>query len=289
MLVPTYLSGTDGALLGTPQGGLYNVQRIDRLPVADEPTEDAVLIGVDGVEGARGGVVISFGAIKAQGAAAAAEAAQAVIGGTVDRVTALEAAVAALSYVAPDITGFSASPSVVEKGASVASVVLTVARNRTDLPVAITGASTATIPAGQTSVTVNGPFTAAASWTATITDGKATDTATASLAFQDKAYWGTSAKATLTSADILALGNSAFATGLGSRSVTYDATGGKYPFYAYPASFGTPAAVTVGGLGFSDFSVTDQAFTNASGATSTYRVLRFNTIQNGSAIKVVWA
>ncbi|MDU7520210.1 MAG: hypothetical protein E7K72_02250 [Roseomonas mucosa] len=171
---------------------------------------------------------------------------------------------------------------------------LAVTRNRMDLPVQITGAVPATIPAGQSSVTLAGPFTAASSWTARVTDpsppaGQAdTAVASAALAFRHRRYWGVSASQALDGAGIPALGGSEFATGFGPKSVTYNCDGGRYPYYAYPAAWGTPDAVTVGGLAFSDFTVTDIPFVNASGATETFRVLRFGRLQNGSAIQVVW-
>jgi len=91
----------------------------------------------------------------------------------------------------------------------------------------------------------------------------------------------------LDNAGVLAL-TSEFATDY-NKAVTYDATGGKYLYYAFPASFGTPSRVTVGGLTFSDFTVTTLDFTNASGHTETYNVIRLNNMQTGAAINVNWA
>jgi hypothetical protein len=221
-------------------------------------------------------------------------AAEAVVAEMPDQIAQLQAQVVQLLYVPPAITAFSASPAVAEVGASVAQVTLAVTRSRMDLPVQITGTSTATIPAGQSSITVAGPFTAASSWTARVTDpappaGQAdTATASAALTFRHRRYWGVSASQALDGAGILALGNSEFATGFGPKSVTYNCDGGRYPYYAYPAAWGTPDGVSVGGLAFSDVTVTDIPFVNASGATETFRVLRFGRLQNGSAIQVVW-
>ena len=64
---------------------------------------------------------------------------------------------------------------------------------------------------------------------------------------------------------------------------------GGYPYLAYPASFGTPNAMTVGGLTFSDFDVGTQDFTNASGFTESYHLIRFNNLQTGANIAVAWA
>jgi hypothetical protein len=73
------------------------------------------------------------------------------------------------------------------------------------------------------------------------------------------------------------------------KAVSYDCTGGKYPYIAYPASFGRPSAVTVGGLAFSDFIVATQDFTNASGFVSSYLVIRLFNLQTGAKISTVWA
>jgi hypothetical protein len=105
--------------------------------------------------------------------------------------------------------------------------------------------------------------------------------------FQRKAYWGASSEESLDNAAILAL-SQAFATSR-SKSVTYDCTGFKYPFYCYPASFGELSNVNVGGLAFSDYSQEIVSLTNASGHTEDYYVTRFNGIQTGENIVVSWA
>nr|WP_165388523.1 hypothetical protein [Sphingomonas populi] len=98
-------------------------------------------------------------------------------------------------------------------------------------------------------------------------------------------YWGVSSKPALTAIDIAALGNSEPATSF-AKSITYDCTGGRFPYLAYPVAWGTPAAVTVGGLAFTDLVIADVP--DADGKTI-YRTIRFNYLQNGNAIRVVWA
>lgn len=99
-----------------------------------------------------------------------------------------------------------------------------------------------------------------------------------------KLFWGASAKAALTAVDIPALGNSEVATGF-VKSVAYNCYGGLYPYIAYPAGWGTPSAVTVGGLAFSDIVVSDVLDVDGDG---TYRTVRFGYLQNGNAIQVEW-
>jgi len=190
----------------------------------------------------------------------------------------------AILYVAPTISSFAASPSVVELGSTVSSVALTWTLNKTVTSETITGLATIT-PDARTATAV-GPFTSDRSWTLTASDGKTSVSVTTAIAFRQKRYWGVSAKTALSNADILAL-NGEFATSK-SKTVVYDATGGNYPYIAYPAAWGDPSA-TVGGLAFSDFVTVTQSVTNSSGYTSDYKVVRFGRIQNGSSISVQWS
>jgi hypothetical protein len=98
-----------------------------------------------------------------------------------------------------------------------------------------------------------------------------------------KRFWGVSSKTSLDAIDVKAL-SSETATGF-TKTVTYDCAGGRYPYLAYPSTWGTPQAVTVGGLGFSDIISSDVVDTDGDGI---YRVLRFARLQNGSAITVNW-
>lgn len=95
-------------------------------------------------------------------------------------------------------------------------------------------------------------------------------------------FWGASASTSLTESEILALSGHDLADDF-KVSVTYDCTGGKYPYYCYPATYGTPASVKVNGLPFSAFTVTTQTVGGDS-----YRVIRFDNIQHGDAIPTDW-
>jgi hypothetical protein len=96
-----------------------------------------------------------------------------------------------------------------------------------------------------------------------------------------------SASDSLDNAGVLAL-SSEFATDY-QKAVTYDATGGRYLYYAFPASFGTPSNVTVGSFQFSDFTVSTLDFTNVGGHTEAYNVIRVNNLQTGANISDSWA
>lgn len=188
----------------------------------------------------------------------------------------------ALLYVSSTISNFVTTPAVAEVGSTVPSVALSWTLNK---PV-----SSQTIPGipldpGTRVTSATGPFTADHSWTLTADDGKTSVSATATLQFQQKRYWGVSASPTLTNDQVLAL-SSEFATNR-NKTVIYDASGGAYPYFCYPVGFGEPS-VTVGGLSFSDINSTIQTATNASGYASSYRVVRFNGLQTGSAIVATW-
>jgi len=94
-------------------------------------------------------------------------------------------------------------------------------------------------------------------------------------------YWGVSEGA-VDQAAVLAGSSEQSETFV--KTVVYNCTGGRYPWFAIPASFGVPASVMIGSLSFSDFSVAPIVINGEN-----YNVLRFNLIQHGAAIPVMWA
>lgn len=98
--------------------------------------------------------------------------------------------------------------------------------------------------------------------------------------FKYKKYWGTSTSASLTSAQVLTLGNSTWADSKAMGATTFDCTGGKYVYYVVPSSVGVPE-FWVGGLKNSDVVITNANVTNASGGTTTYQIMRLTNIQTG--------
>lgn len=113
------------------------------------------------------------------------------------------------------------------------------------------------------------------------TYGSQTATKTASYAFKYKKYWGTSASATLTNANILALTGNTWADSRAMNATNFDCTGGKYPYYVIPTSIASGLEWWVGGLKNTDVTSSVINLTNASGATSSYTVFRLNNIQTG--------
>lgn len=210
-------------------------------------------------------------------------------------IDAVIASITEINFVPADIASYlidGASSVTQETGSSKSSVALTWTLTGSAPTTQSISNGVGAVAVGTLNRTVTGPFTANQTWVLTVTDNSPggasfSDTATVSLNFRQKRYWGVSTSTSLNSAGILALSNE-FATSK-AKSITYNATGGRYIYYAYPASFGAIASVLVNGLAFSDFTETLVNFTNASGFTESYRVLRFNSLQNGASIPVVWA
>lgn len=116
------------------------------------------------------------------------------------------------------------------------------------------------------------------------TYGSQTAAKTVSYAFKYKKYWGTSASATLTNANILALTGSTWADSIAMNATNFDCTGGKYPYYVIPAALYYSTGNVewwVGGLKNTDLVVSDITLTNASGASAAYKVIRLANKQTG--------
>lgn len=120
-------------------------------------------------------------------------------------------------------------------------------------------------------------------YTLTVGDGTNTDVASTSVSFLNKCYWGVSTETELDDAAVLALDSQLSSSRVQSR--TFDCSGGRYFYFAFPASFGTPT-FKVGGLAFSAMTSVVRNFENASGHTASFQIWRVNDIQTGSAIAV---
>ncbi len=128
------------------------------------------------------------------------------------------------------------------------------------------------------------PISADTTFTITGTDGTTQKSASTSVNFLPKRYWGVSAKTSLTDEEIIALSSELSTSRVQTR--TFDCSGGKYFYFAIKTSYCNGIAFKVGGLSFSDMIVSTRQFTNASGYTDSYNIYRVNNIQTGSAIQV---
>lgn len=116
--------------------------------------------------------------------------------------------------------------------------------------------------------------------TVTATYGSQSASKVYKIFFKYKKYWGVSTNASLTSAQVLTLGNSTWADSKAMGATTFDCTGGKYVYYVVPSSLGTPE-FWVGGLKNTDVVTTSATVTNASGGSATYSIIRLANIQTG--------
>jgi hypothetical protein len=127
--------------------------------------------------------------------------------------------------------------------------------------------------------------------TLNVNDGTTYLTYTASIQFQNKFYWGSSAKDPSTlygSADLLAAnGANVYIDGeLGSlltstKTQTLNGVNGGsgYLFFGFPSSFGTPSFIT-NGLPNTAFTMQSLNFLNSNGYSASYSVWITNTAQN---------
>jgi len=128
----------------------------------------------------------------------------------------------------------------------------------------------------------------------TVGDDSYADSATTTIPFRWKRYWGvwpvTGGTNLPTNAEILANFSSEFGTSrVASKAfdasiVTPDGGPPNNLFYIYPQTWGSPTQTKIGGLDFTDYTETTMSFTNASGATATYIVIYTNNATSDSAI-----
>lgn len=118
-----------------------------------------------------------------------------------------------------------------------------------------------------------------------------------SVLFRLRRYWGVTANAILTESDILSGSSDLITSSNPDNDITYDCTGGRYYWYAYPDSWGTlsTSLTKVNGLSFSGWSDNSSGqsttgftinVTNVFGHTELYRVYKVYNLQNGSSIPV---
>jgi len=194
-------------------------------------------------------------------------------------ITNVKEALDSLLYVAPDITGFSITPNLVEIGTIVNTITLNWNLNKIFTSLSINNGVGAITP-NLLTLTLNS-LSLSSNTTYTITGGDGTnnDSASATINFRSRRWWGTSVLDTFTGADILTLQNDELAT---NRQQTRAINGdGKYIWFAFPTSFGVPSFV-VNGLPNSAFTISTVSHTNQSGNTQNYYVIRTNTVQNGT-------
>lgn len=143
-------------------------------------------------------------------------------------------------------------------------------------------AGTGTVPPALTdrAQAATGPYTTDTTFTITGHTGTENASATTTVAFQYKRYWGVSASASLNTAGVLALSGAELATARQQTRVMTPSA--QYMYFAFPSTFGTP---TFKSNGFNDTAwskTTIAGFVNASGATVSLDVWRSDNLVTGT-------
>lgn len=199
---------------------------------------------------------------------------------------ALDNILAKLYYVEPQISSFTSTPSTLqyENGQTVEGVTFNWAYNKditsqtlTDCTLADETVRTATY---SNDISANKTFTLSAS------DGEKTVTKSISFAFMNKIYWGVDTdKDSYSDAFILGLSGKKLATNA-KGSYNFTAGDGQYCYFAVPTSW--TLNVKVNGFDTElDTVVASKSFQNASGYTTTYKILRLHQPSLGTLTAVV--
>lgn len=187
----------------------------------------------------------------------------------------------ALEYIPISVDSFTNNIGVAEKGSTISTINFNFSTNKEALSLSIDNGigivNGNSFAKNGLSISSNTTFTISA------TDEKKTATKTSSIRFDNRMFYGSSSKTSFTNADILALQNSVL---VNSKNRTLSLNGNsEYPVIAFEASLGTPTFI-MAGLVNTDWIITQQNVTNASGYTTLYNVCRMNTIQNSSSISI---
>jgi hypothetical protein len=188
----------------------------------------------------------------------------------------------ALLVPALAISSFTNNTSTKEYGETVSSVILTWVVNKTLTSQSIDnsiGNLTSTL---RTYTHSEQAITAPRTYTLSAVAGSESTTATTSISFSHKRYWGNYAGTTIDNAGILSLSKEFASSRLTTKTIAGD---GNYLYICYPAVWGE-ATFKVNGLQNTAWVFSTQNFTNASGNTSLFNIYRSIYLQYGTGIEV---
>lgn len=200
---------------------------------------------------------------------------------------ALDSLFAKVYYVEPKIDSFTMTPSTAEYevGQTVSEVSFAWAYNKDVVSQTLTDCTLADNTVR--TATYSTPISSNKTFTLTASDGEKSVTASKSISFKWKAYWGSAATpAEFTSAFVTGLSGSKLAT---TYKGTYNITvgSGQYGFVCCPASWNMPNTCKIGGFGTDLVNCGTFSITNASGGTTTYKIVR-TTQMNLGAIQMLF-
>lgn len=185
-------------------------------------------------------------------------------------------------FYQPITSSISVTPSTVEVGTVVSSVVLNWSISRVPTTsISVTDLSSVNVNDINQSVTLNSlNLTSNKTYTLSVNDNGNITTSSTTLQFLFKTYWGKTSNATPNNADVLNFTSSAFKTSRGG-SYTYTGLNNEYIYLAFPASFGVPV-FTVNGLIVTFELISLNGFVNASTGVANYSLYKSINLLNGS-------
>ena len=186
----------------------------------------------------------------------------------------LDSLFAKVYYVEPKINSFTMTPSTAEYevGQTVSEVSFAWAYNKDVISQSLTDCTLADETVR--TATYSTPISSNKTFTLTASDGEKSVTASKSISFKHKIYWGSSATtADFTSAFILGLSGKKFATGY-KGSYSMNVGSGEYGYLCYPSSWGNVTSWWIGGFEVTTTDCGTISFTNASGNVTTFRITR---------------
>lgn len=187
---------------------------------------------------------------------------------------ALDAIWAKLDYVKPEITSFTMDPATTEYevGQEVTEIDFVWTYNKDVTSQSLTDVTLT--DENDRSGKWTGSLKTTKTFTLSCGDGENSASATKTISFKNKIYWGSAAiPEEFNSAFILGLSKNQFATSYkGKYNVTVGS--GEYAFVCCPASWNMPNICKIGGFGTDLVNVGEFSFTNASGGTSSYKIVR---------------
>ena len=187
---------------------------------------------------------------------------------------ALDDVIAKVYYIDPAITSFTMTPSTTEYeiGQSVSDIAFAWAYNKNMVSQTLTDCTLADETVR--SATASGPYTSNKTFTLSASDGQNSTSQSKSISFKHKVYWGAATEPSeFTSEFILALTGKKFATNY-KGNYDVNVTTGTYAFIACPKSWNIPSECYIGGFLVTLDKVATIDFTNASGNTTQFDILR---------------
>lgn len=190
----------------------------------------------------------------------------------------LKDAIDYLLYVAPNITSFTNTVNAVEIGSTVSSTTLNWAINK-DITSQSINQGIGALAVALRTYGDSSSYTTNRTYTLNVGDGVNTDNSSTSVYFRYRKYYGATDEATVDDADILALASNPLST---SRTTTFSISPSiQYITIGYPAAWGT-ATFKVNGLTNTDWTLSVQSHTNASGHAASYNLYRTNNLLSGT-------